>query len=67
MADKSAMIAELIAMQKKYQDYENINWVDPKEFFVPEEGQELYGYREKYNELALQLLEVAHAEKGSVR
>ena len=67
MADKSAMIAELIAMQKKYQDYEHINGIDPKEYFVPEEGDELFGYREKYNELAMKLVDVAHAEKGSER
>ncbi len=67
MADKNAMIAELIAMQKKFQDYESANGVKPEEYFVPKEGEELFGYREKYNELAMALVDVAHAEKGSVR
>ncbi len=67
MADKQALIAELISMQKKFQEYERANGVNPKDYFTPDDDHELAGYRQKYNELAMQLVDVAHAEVGSER
>ena len=67
MSDKAAMIKEMLEMQKKFMDYEHKNGVDPKDYFSPDAGHELDGYRQKYMELAMQVVDAAHEEKGSER
>jgi hypothetical protein len=67
MSDKAAKIKEMIAMQKKFIEYEHKNGVDPKDYFVPEAGHELSGYRQKYRDLAMEVVDIAHAEAGSHR
>ncbi len=67
MTDKKARIAELIAMQKKFIDYEHKNGVDMKDYFAPESGHLLDGYKETYMKKAMELVDIAHAEKGSKR
>ena len=61
------MIKEMLEMQKKFIDYEHKNGVDPKDYFTPEAGHELDGYRQKYMDLAMKVVDAAHAEKGSER
>ncbi len=65
MSDKAAKIQELIAMQKKFIAYEQENGVNFKDYFTPEAGHVLDGYRQSYMEKAMELVDVAHAEKGS--
>jgi hypothetical protein len=67
MSDKAAKIQELIDMQKKFIAYEHENGVDFKDYFTPEAGHVLEGYRQTYNEKAMELVDLAHAEKGSRR
>lgn len=67
MSDKQAMIQELIEMQKKFVAYEQANGVDPEDYYNPESGHALDGYKEKYHDLAMKLMETAHAEVGSSR
>ena len=67
MPDKKAMIAELIAMQKKFIAYEQKNGVDMKDYYAPESGHLLDGYKESFTEKAMELVDVAHEEKGSHR
>ncbi len=67
MTDKKARIAELIAMQKKFIEYERENGVDMKDYFAPESGHLLDGYKENYMEKAMELVDIAHEEKGSHR
>ena len=67
MSEKAKIIAEMLEMQKKFQEYETKNGVDAKDYFTPAEGHELHNYREKYQELANKVDEMAHAEKGSKR
>lgn len=67
MSDKAAKIAELIAMQKKFIEYEQENGIDMKDYFVPEAGHELEGYRQDYMDKAMEVVDLAHAEKGSSR
>ena len=67
MADKQALIAEMLEMQTKFQEFERANGVNPKDYFTPEDDHELAGYRQKYNELAMQLVDAEHEEKGSHR
>ena len=54
-------------MQKKFIAYEHANGVDPKDYFKPDAGHELDGYRQKYMELAMEVVDMAHAEAGSER
>ena len=38
-----------------------------KDYFAPEGGHPLSGFRESYADLATQLVDLAHEEKGSKR
>ena len=67
MSEKAKLIAEMLEMQKMFQDYEHKNGVDAKDYFAAEEGHPLHNYREKYQELANKVDEMAHADKGSTR
>ena len=67
MSDKAAKIKEMIEMQKKFIEYEHKNGVDTKDYFMPDSGHELDGYRQKYRDLAMEVVDMAHAEAGSER
>ncbi|MCP4488645.1 MAG: hypothetical protein GY820_15225 [Gammaproteobacteria bacterium] len=67
MTDKKAKIAELIELQKKFIAYEHENGVDMKDYFAPEAGHLLDGYKESFVQKAMELVDMAHAEKGSSR
>ena len=65
MSDKLAKIKEMIDMQKKFMEKERAGGVTMKEYYAPEEGDILDGYRQKYRDLSMELVDIAHAEKGS--
>lgn len=67
MSDKAAKIQELIAMQKKFIEYEQKNGVNFKDYFTPEAGHVLDGYRQSYRDKAMELVDIAHEEVGSHR
>ena len=67
MSEKQKLIKEMLEMQKKFVEYEQQNGVDPKDYFTPPSGHLLDGYRQKYDELATKLIDLAHADKGSHR
>jgi hypothetical protein len=67
MSDKQKMIKEMIEMQKKFIEYEHKHGVSQEEYFTAGDDHPLGGYRQKYGELANQLVDVAHEEKGSHR
>ena len=67
MSSKQEMIKEMLEMKKKISAYEQANGVDPAEYFTPEAGSELDGYRAKYQELANKVVDMAHEEAGSER
>ncbi|MFQ5642909.1 MAG: hypothetical protein ACE5FQ_04330 [Thiogranum sp.] len=67
MSEKQEMIKKMIEMQKKFIEYEHANGVTQKEYFAAPEGHALSNYRQEYNELAIKLVDLAHAEKGSHR
>jgi hypothetical protein len=66
MSTKAELIKEMLEMQK-FMSYEHANGVDPQEYFTPEAGAELDGYRAKYQELANKVVDMAHEEAGSER
>ena len=65
MSDKLAKIQEMIAMQKKFIAKEQESGVTMKEYYAPEEGSVLDGYRQEYRDLCMEVVELAHEEKGS--
>ena len=67
MTEKQQIIQEMLAMQKKFIAKEHANGVDSEEYYMANEGDELDGYQQKYNDLANRLVDLAHAEKGSKR
>jgi hypothetical protein len=67
MSDKAAKIKEMIEMQKKFIEYEHKNGVDPKDYFKPDAGHELDGYRQKYMEMAMKVVDLSHQIVGSSR
>jgi len=67
MSDKQEMIKKMLEMQKKFIEYEQQNGVDPVDYWKAEEGHPLHNFRQEYMDLANQLVDMAHAEKGSQR
>jgi len=67
MADRNAMIKELIEMQNKFIEEEHKNGFDAKSYFTQEAGTPYEGYRETYMSKAMELVDAAHADKGSKR
>ena len=67
MADRNALIKELIAMQKKFIEDEHKNGYNAQSYFTPEAGSTLDGYRETFMDKAMELCDAAHADKGSHR
>lgn len=67
MSNKQELIAKMLEMQKKFIAYEQENGVDMEDYFVGEEGHPLHNFRQEYMDLANQLVDMAHAEKGSHR
>jgi hypothetical protein len=67
MSEKQEIIKKLLEMQKVFINYEHENGVEMKDYFVPEEGHTLKGFRQEYMDLANKLVDIAHAEKGSHR
>lgn len=64
---KQEKIQALIDMQKSFVAYEHKNGLDPEDYYTPKEGHALAGYKEKYQKLALDVMQTAHDEVGSSR
>jgi len=67
MADRNALIKELIAMQKKFIEDEHKNGFNAQGYFTPDSGTVLDGYRQEFNEKSQALVDAAHEDKGSHR
>jgi hypothetical protein len=67
MSTKAELIKEMLEMQKKFIAKEQSSGIDPQDYFTPEAGSDLDGYRQKYMEIAMQVVDMAHDEAGSHR
>lgn len=67
MSEKAKLIKEMLEMQKKFMELEHKQGVSQEEYFAPASGAVLDGYRQKYAELAMKVVDMAHADKGSHR
>ena len=67
MSSKIDKIKEMLAMQKKFMEIEHAKGVHQEEYYTPEAGSDLDGYRQKYQDLANEVVDMAHKEAGSER
>ncbi len=67
MADRNTLIKELIAMQKKFIEDEHKNGFNAQQYFTPDAGTLLDGYRDAFMDKSMELVDAAHADKGSKR
>lgn len=67
MSTKQEKIQQLLDMQKKFIKNERANGFDAKEYYTPESGGLLDGYIDTYNDLAVEVMNDAHKERGSER
>jgi hypothetical protein len=67
MSSKAELIKEMLEMQKKFMEHEHVSGIDPQDYFTPKAGSDLDGYRQKYMEMAMQVVDMAHEEAGSHR
>lgn len=65
MSEKAKLIKEMLEMQKKFMELEHEKGVTQEEYFSAPAGHQLAGYRQKYRDMAMKVMELAHAEKGS--
>lgn len=65
MSTKAELIKELIDMQTKFIAFENEHGMHPDDYYNPGAGHELEGYKDKYMETAVKVLDMAHEEKDS--
>ena len=67
MSSKTDKIKEMLEMQKKFMVKEHASGVSQAEYYTPEAGSDLDGYRQKYRDLAMEVVDLAHKEAGSER
>lgn len=67
MSSKADKIKEMMEMQEKFMEIERKQGVSQKEYYTPEAGSLLDGYRQKFNDLAMEVVDMAHEERGSHR
>jgi hypothetical protein len=65
MSKKQELIKEMLEMQKHFMAYEQQNGVDPTDYYLAPEGHPLHAYHKRYRDIAMQLVNIAHEEKGS--
>lgn len=67
MSSKQDKINKMLEMQKKFIELDRARGISAEEYFTPESGAELDGFREEYSKIAAEVVDQAHAEKGSHR
>ena len=67
MGSKQDKIKKMLEMQKKFIELDRKQGVTAEEYFTPDENDPLKGFRSDYLKLAMEIVDEAHAEKGSHR
>ena len=67
MPTKQELIQQMLRMQKQFIARERESGVDLEDYFTPQPGDLLDGYREIFADIATQVVDLAHEEKGSKR
>ena len=67
MSEKQELIRKMIQMQREFIAQEQQGGIEQKDYFLPDDNQQLSGYRESYAKVATRVIDLAHEEKGSRR
>lgn len=54
-------------MQKKFIELEQRGEITSENYWAPEDGSDLDGFKEEYMKIAMEVVDDAHEEKGSHR
>jgi len=65
MSTKQEKIQKMLDMQKKFIENEHAHGFDAKDYYTPESGTILDGYIDAYNDIAVDVMNDAHKERGS--
>ena len=64
---KQEIIKQMLEMQKRFIEIEQAGDFSAEDYYDADSDTELAQYKKKYDELATQLVDIAHEEKGSHR
>ena len=67
MAEKQKIIKQMLDLQQKFIKIEQNGEFRADEYYDSEGDSELAKFKKTYDELAVKLVDMAHAEKGSQR
>jgi len=67
MSEKQDIINQMIKMQRNFIELERKGEFSSEQYYDSEGESELAKYKRAYDELAIKLVDMAHAEKGSQR
>ena len=67
MSSKQEKIKKLLEMQKKFIELEQRGEITSENYWAPEDGSDLDGFKEEYMKIAMEVVDDAHEEKGSHR
>lgn len=67
MSEKQKIIEQMMELQRKFIDLEHAGKFSTEEYYAAEDESELARHKRTFDELALKLVDLAHAEKGSRR
>ena len=67
MSDKQEIIKQMLDMQRRFIELEKNGDFSAEEYYDSEGDTELAKFKRTYDELATQVVDLAHEEKGSHR
>ena len=67
MSSKQEKIQKLLEMQRKFIELEQAGELTAENYWLPEKGSELDGFKEEYSKVAMKVIDDAHEEVGSKR
>lgn len=67
MSEKQEIIKQMLEMQRKFIELEQKGEFSIEEYYDTDGESELASYKRAYDELAIKLVDMAHADKGSHR
>ena len=67
MSNKQEIIQQMLEMQRRFIELEQNGEFSIEDYYDSEGDSELAQFKRSYDELATQLVDMAHAEKGSHR
>lgn len=67
MANKQEIIEQMLEMQRKFIELEQRGDFSAEQYYDSDGESELAQFKKRFDELAMQLVDLAHEEKGSRR